>query len=257
MSFLSVELVARLDAAGVHWAARGIGPLAMPLQQGHAPGDWPQAFAAALADMPRGRLRRFDRIAVWLGFPHAQYAVLPWQAFRHPADCEALAQALFDEWLEGAGGERCIAVADTPYGATRLAVAVEAGLLQGLREQLRDVGLRMVRCQPLLLVALAQFSGRLRSDCAFALNEPQALTCIHRRDGQWTAVASLHSAPGTGIRQRLAAAEALLGEAPPPALVTATDPALAPADGDVGAGQWLGITQPWGRDRGLREPVWA
>lgn len=247
MSSLSIELVARLDADGVHWAARGIGRRAMSLQQGHAPGDWPQAFAAALAAMPRGRLRRLDRIAVWLGFPHVQYAVLPWQAFRHPTDCEALAQALFDEWLEGAGGERCVAVSDAPFGAPRLAVAVEAQLLDGLRERLQDDGLRMAQCLPLLEVALARFAARLLPDCAFALNEPQALTCIHRRGGQWSAVASLHSGPGTGIRERLAAAEALLGEAPPTTLVAATDAALAPPAGGDGE-QWLGIVQPWARD---------
>lgn len=243
MSSLSVELNARLDAGGVHWAARGAA-----VAQGHAPGDWPEALAAALAAMPRGRLRRLDRITVWLGFPHVHYAVLPWQSFRHPADCEALAQALFDEWLEGAGGELSIAVADAPYGMPRLAVAVEAALLQGLRTLLHDEGLHLAQCRPLLVVALARFAHRLRPNCTFALNEPQALTCIHRRGGQWTAVGSLPSAPGTGFHARLAALGALLGEAPPLTLVAATDAALAPPDGDGRACHWLGIVQPWGTD---------
>lgn len=249
MSSLSVEVIARLDDSGVHWAARGLAPRRGAVLQGHAPGGWAEACAAALAAMPRGRLRRFDRIAVWLGFPYVHYAVLPWQPFRDPADCEALAQALFDEWLEGAGGERCVAVADAPYGAPRLAVAVEAALLQGLQALLHDDGLRRVQCQPLLLVALVQFARRLRPDCAFALSEPQALTCIHRRGGQWSAVCSLGSSPGAAVEARLGAAGALLGEAPAPTLVAGTEAPLAPAaDGESHAWQWLGLVRPWGFD---------
>ena len=99
------------------------------------------ACASLLEQAPRGRLRYFDRATVLLGFPHVQYAMLPWQdGLFSQADWRGFARATVSQQTGLDPLAWQVQVAEAGFGQARLAVASPLELLGDLPRPVQSQG---------------------------------------------------------------------------------------------------------------------
>jgi hypothetical protein len=130
--------------------------------------------------------------SVVLSSRFVRYGQLPWtEGVFAEEDRQALAAGCFravhgeavDHWRVAVGAPR--------YGCDNLAVAVDAALLDGLREILARRRLRLVAVRPHLTAAFDRWRSQLLADDGgFVLVEPGCITTLFRRGGQWAEVAN-------------------------------------------------------------------
>lgn len=143
-----------------------------------------------------------------------RYAVVPWSDHILGADEEtALASACLDGLYGASDSAWDIKVASAPYGAPRLACAVDAALLSELRMVCARHALRLRLIQPHFVWAVNRLPGsRLRSHCALMVATEGAHAVIaSMARGQWCSVRAMHLPwPGIEAIQAVADREQLL-----------------------------------------------
>lgn len=194
MSSLCIEHVVLLQSTGATWAARPRWKTGTTWR-GHQDGDPLGACATLLEQVPRGRLRYLDRVTVLLGFPHAHYWMLPWQAGLYSqADWQGYARASFNQQTGLDPLPWQVQVASAGFGHSRLAVATPLDLLEDLRTLFKLKAMPLDTCAPLLTAALQHYAKQLPGDCVLAVPETSALGCVHAARGSQSGLLDPHRA---------------------------------------------------------------
>lgn len=201
---------------------------------------------------PRGGMRDDDTLTVLLAYPYVRHAVLPWDSgLTTAADWQAHANAIFDAQY---GGYDCdalsqqIVIDPAPDGHARLAMAVDAAMMQGLHTLARAHNLRLVSCRSLLMAAVHRHRDHLVDDCVLSLPQQDAFECLYRKQGLWQTVRRVPAVQDAALGQ-----VALQKENVAPLL------AMMPFTGNprqrqenAPATRWLGAAHPWLEERGNR-----
>jgi hypothetical protein len=238
VSSLCIEHVVLLQSTGATWAARPRWKTGTTWR-GHQDGDPLGACATLLEQVPKGRLRYLDRVTVLLGFPHAHYWMLPWQAGLYSqADWQGYARASFNQQTGLDPLPWQVQVASAGFGHSRLAVATPLDLLEDLRTLFKLKAMPLDTCAPLLTAALQHYAKQLPGDCVLAVPETSALGCVYMQHGAVSQVCLIHTAPDSLLSDNLFTAN-LLVEQHAPATFVATHRPIAPPE------HWLGPPHPW------------
>jgi len=197
------------------------------------------ACASLLEQAPRGRLRYFDRATVLLGFPHVQYAMLPWQdGLFSQADWRGFARATVSQQTGLDPLAWQVQVAEAGFGQARLAVASPLELLGDLRALFNLKGLSLAACLPLLTHTLAHYRPQLPDECVLAVPENDALGCLYLQQGQVSQVCLMQTAAEANLRDSLDAMQLLMEQPDTRTFVATPKPVSPPA-------HWLGLPHPW------------
>ena len=204
------------------------------------------AFEHAL----RGRIRQLDSLTVLLGYPYVRHIVLPWQGgLSNTADWQEYARAMFDDQFGGdqASAHWQIVIDPTGFEQPRLAAAIDAALLDGLRTLAQLHKLRLISCLSLLAAAVKRHKRMLEDDCVLGLPQPGALECLFRQRGQWQAVCGMRTLPEDTLLDGMAVAAAVSNAVlSPPLLLASGTTADLPRAREAGmAFIHLGAAHPW------------
>lgn len=155
--------------------------------------------------------------SVVLSSQFVRYVRVPWTTgVFTEEDRQALAAGCFRA-VYGEAVEGWRIVVDAPrYACDNLAAAIDAALVDGLREILARRHLRLTAVRPYLAAAFNRWQPRLEAgDGGFVLVEPGCVTSLFRRRGQWVEVANRRCRdPGEAaeIIRQCVDAERILGE---------------------------------------------
>lgn len=203
------------------------------------------ACAALLDEVPRAALPYLDRATLVLGHPHVQYLMLPWQENLYsPADWKSFAAALFSQQSSLDPEQWHIEIDHTPFGAQRLAVALNKTLLDDLRALFKAKRFQLQRCMPLLTFALQQYWHDVPPDAVFAVPQGNALSCGFVHQGRLAQVCALDVQPGAPLNESLIAVDILAGDRGQQTLVVAANDSFLQQP-TAQAWRWLGPLHPW------------
>jgi hypothetical protein len=132
------------------------------------------------------------RMHVELSDHYARYALLPWsENLLTDSERIAFARLQFSEVFGALSEGWTIAADQQPAGEPSFACAVDASLLEALRELCRQRGMRLAAVQPCLAARLNRHRASLRqARFCVASVEPGRLTLAFRDGGGWQAVRS-------------------------------------------------------------------
>jgi hypothetical protein len=154
---------------------------------------WQQALTAIsswLAELkPRGM-----RITATLSAELAPLHLLPWRDDAISAEQQALLASTHFRRIHGESiGHRKIIAQPSGYGQPWLACAMDEELLQALTGQLH--GAKLVSVQPLPVSLFNALHARLTAPaCWLLVPEPDCITALHIRKGQWNLLQTLPAA---------------------------------------------------------------
>lgn len=151
---------------------------------------WARAVAAFTEAL---KTHRKGDLVIVLSSHFARYALLPWSArLSDPHEDHALARILFEETHGDAARGWEIRVSDAPFGAPRVASAVDRELLSALDRVIAQAGLRPASVQPYLMAAFNLWRKSLpEEECLFLAAEPGRVSLCWIDGGKWRAVRSL------------------------------------------------------------------
>jgi hypothetical protein len=179
--------------------------------------DWRGGLAALearLAARPARRLR------VVLSNHFARFLALPWDAtLNRAAERQAYAQHHFSQVYGTRAAEWCFAIDRLGQGPVRLAAAIDAALLQSVRELARKRRFALAGAQPLLIDAFNRARRTLKHGVFFfAVLEPGRAALLLVRNGAAERVASRRCDDGEQELERMVAAESAAAglDSPPP-----------------------------------------
>ncbi|ARL38902.1 hypothetical protein BOC49_21765 (plasmid) [Burkholderia pseudomallei] len=126
------------------------------------------------------------------------------------------------------------------FGRARLAFALRHDILGACMDASRAAGWQVVSCRDVLSAALQMNLPSMRErDFRFALLQPGVVTCLFRRDGEWTDVVSLPYRAGQRIEDLIGAAALMSGQ--PPTKLNYAAALDVTGSSDAGEGVvWLG-----------------
>ncbi|CAB3713348.1 hypothetical protein [Achromobacter piechaudii] len=210
------------------------------LRYGHG-GAPAEAVAALLNACAVVRPRARNRVHVWLGYPWAQCALLPWQPGLPGGDSHwaGYAMALLRE--RGVTMQMRVRLGPARHGHARLGVAADAALLQALEDKLAEHKWTMATCSDLLSASLQRYHRLARTEGAcLVLAEAGAVTCLWPSAHGWEDMITLQLAAGQSHADAVACAQALCNRPVVPecawtSTLSAADLAL-PAEA-----RWLGF----------------
>jgi hypothetical protein len=208
------------------------------------------AAAHAFEHALRGRIRRLDSLTVLLAYPYVRHIVLPWQGgLSSSADWQEYARAMFDDQFGGdqASTHWQIVIDPAGFEQPRLAAAIDAALLDGLRILARLHKLRLTSCLSLLAAAVKRYKHMLQDDCVLGLPQPGVLECLFRQQGRWQGVCGMRTLPEGALLDGMAVAAAISNAMLSPPLLlasgaTADLPRVREADASF---VHLGAAHPW------------
>ncbi|WP_269532476.1 hypothetical protein [Chitinimonas sp. BJYL2] len=212
----------------------------LPLAQLGVSETGPAAAASALlAATPRGRWRA--GVELVLGSPWVRYQLLPWQEGVHTdAEWADYARALMRPQFGTATDGWRVRVADAPYGAVRLAAAVDESLCVSLAEAVVARGQKLASIEPALMQVYNRHRRTLRhTEFALLVLEDSLLTCAVASAGDWRGVVSLPLAGDLAATLRQAGGLLSIGMPEISYLAATRRPAQLPAQC-----QWLGPIAP-------------
>jgi hypothetical protein len=153
-----------------------------------------QALQAALPD----RAGRPHHVRVILSSHLVRYTLVPWSdALSDAAEEEAYARHCFERVHGEAAAQWELRVSADCAGAPMLASAVDAQLLNALRDGFAAAGVRLDSIQPRLMAVCNDYRRRLQGRHAWlALLEPGRLCLALRQQGGWARVRSMRIGPG-------------------------------------------------------------
>lgn len=183
------------------------------------------------------------KVGVVLSAELAPLQLLPWRDDAGSAEQQSLIAAAQFRRIHGeAAAHSEIRVFPTGFGQPWLAGAIDPKLLAAITEQLRGISAAVTSIAPLPVTLFNTLRGRLRDPSGWLLvTEPQRLTALHWREGQWRLLRILPglSLQGEPLRELLQRETRLAGLADLPARIYLTQPMAnpLPADGvNLGAG---------------------
>jgi hypothetical protein len=153
---------------------------------------WQQPLAAVtswLAELsPKGA-----RVGVVLSAELAPLQLLPWRDDITGAEQQSLlASAHFRQIYGGVAEHWKILAQPSGYGKPWLASATDEHLLKALAEQVHATGARLASITPLTMSLFNVIHARLSAPaCWLLVPEPQRLTALHFREGQWSLLQNL------------------------------------------------------------------
>lgn len=134
--------------------------------------------------------KRGSRVTAVVSSHHARYALLPWS--RHLSggpEWEAFARHRFTETHGAQAKDWEIRVSPAPGSSPRVACALDAELLSGLRTALDSVGAKLVSVQPALMHAFNSHRRRIGNGPAWLVApEDGRLTIALIANGLWRLV---------------------------------------------------------------------
>jgi hypothetical protein len=208
---------------------------------------WTGALAALAAqlhgmaggsDKLRANLRANLRVILSNSF--VRYAIVPWQAGLHGgAEDAAYVRHYFAQVFGSAADGWDVCVSAAPAGHPRLASAIDAALLAGLRDLCASARIRLKAVKPQLATTFNSYRNSVGESGWFVMAEPGCL-CIGLFDrGRWLSVQTVRA--GAAWQQELPAllerAACLAGPACAADQVFLWAPALA-AGSSVAAGRF-------------------
>ena len=224
---LRERLVVGLTPAGVQFTrySRGLRPRVTDRATTPCPETEAEPWRAALATLARELPRHAGArpaCEVVLSNHFVRYQVLPWRPeLGGREEREALAQAQYRSVYGAAAQQWAVRLADTPFGGTTLACAVDRALVEELGGLLKSAGVRPTVVEPYLAAAFNRWRRKLKAPPFWlALLEPGRLWVGLMGAAGWSNV----SARRIGA-DALAEARAVLAQE---ATVNATDGAPAP-----------------------------
>jgi hypothetical protein len=121
-----------------------------------------------------------------------QYVLLPWRAeVSRPSELAAYAGILFDETFGSEAGGREILIGRERSGSPRIAAAIDATLLHGLRNAVASSKLKLVSIQPYLSAAFDRMRRTVGGrDFLFVLAEPARSCVVVASGGRWRSLRS-------------------------------------------------------------------
>lgn len=164
----------------------------IPCQAASEGPPWARSVAAFAEALKTRKAWKGDLVVV-LSNHFARYALLPWSIrLSDPHEERALARILFEETHGDAARNWEIRVSDEPFGAPRVASAVDRELLSALDRLAAEAGLRPASVQPYLMVAFNLWRKSFPDgECLFLAAEPGRLSLCWIDGGKWRAVRSL------------------------------------------------------------------
>jgi hypothetical protein len=150
----------------------------------------PQAALAALRELlAQPGLGRGD-LTLLLSNHFVQYLLVPWRAeVGQPAELAAFAAICFDETFGSEAGGRVLLSAGEPAPGARLAAALDAGWLAGLRSAAAASPLRLVSIQPYLAAVFNRLRGALPARDFLLLVAEPSRSCLLLAGGDgWRSV---------------------------------------------------------------------
>jgi hypothetical protein len=218
------------------------------------------ALAGQLHRMPGGRDKPRANLRVILSNRFVRYAIVPWQAGLHGAAEDAAYVRHHVAQMFGSaadGWDVCVSAA--PAGHPRLASAIDAPLLAGLRELCAPAGIRLKAVWPQLSATFNCYRNRFGGSGWFVMADPGCLCIGLFEAGRWRSIQTARTVEtGTGWQQELTAllerAACLAGPACAADRVFLWAPELAVGTG-VAAGRFrieLLARQPAGADAWYR-----
>lgn len=184
----------------------------LPAVAGNDDEGWRGAVQALQAALPAHAGRS---VRVILSNRLVRYALVPWSAaLSDAAEEAAFARHCFERVHGEAAAQWELRVSAGGDGAPMLASAVDARLLDALREAFAGAGVRLDSIQPRLMAVCNEYRRRLHGRHAWlALLEPGSLCLALLQQGRWARVRSLRIGPGwRGELALLLAREAYLGD---------------------------------------------
>lgn len=211
----------------------------LPAVAGNDDEAWRGAVQALQAALP-AHAGRPAHVRVILSNRLVRYALVPWSdALSDAAEETAFARHCFERVHGEASAQWDLRVSAGGDGAPMLASAVDARLLNALREAFAAAGVRLDSIQPSLMAVYNDHRRRLQGRYAWlALLEPGQLCLALLQHGRWMRVRSMRIGPGWRVELALLLArEAYLA-----------DPAAAASDVFLWA-SGLGEVKPPETDR--------
>lgn len=150
--------------------------------------DWPARFEVIAECLRRHALQKVD-LRVMVGDSLVRYAIVPWQRGRQQATAElSLARACFEHRYGGMADWE-LRVDGRVFGGGRLASALRADWLGGLRSLCERFDLR---CRAVLPAPLVVWNALLaptqEENLIYAFASPEQVFFLTRRTGAWAAV---------------------------------------------------------------------
>lgn len=186
----------------------------LPAVAGNDGEAWRGAVQALQAALP-AHAGRPAQVRVILSNRLVRYALVPWSAaLSDAAEEAAFARHCFERVHGEAAAQWELRVSAGGDGAPMLASAVDARLLDALREVFAGAGVRLDSIQPRLMAVCNEYRRRLQGRHAWlALLEPGSLCLALLQQGRWVRVRSLRIGPGWRVELALLLArEAYLGD---------------------------------------------
>ena len=157
-----------------------------------AGGKAAQVTCDALEELLAGTSLSRGDLTVVLASDLVRFRLVPWRdEIASTAELEAYARICFEEAYGTEGGDWLLRISREVGGPSRLAAAVERGLIERLELIAGKAGLRLQSVQPYLMAAFNRFADDFRkSDFMFVVAEPSRNTVLVARGGNWVAVRS-------------------------------------------------------------------
>lgn len=153
---------------------------------------WQQPLAAATSWLAELSPRN-THVGVLLSAELAPLQLLPWRDDVVGTEQQSLLASAHFRQIHGGVAEHWKVLAQpSGYGKPWLASATDEHLLKALTEQLRATGARLASVTPLTISLFNALHARLvESACWLLVPEPQRLTALHLREGQWSLLQTL------------------------------------------------------------------
>lgn len=174
---------------------------------------------AALADGLQALPTRRASATLVLSNRFARFALLPWAAAAQgEAEAHALAAACFES-LYGDMTGWVFSFDDGAYGSPKLACAIEASFLEGLKGAFDARGVSCPRVEPYFVTCWNRWRNAVKAgDALFAVTESGATVIATLQAGQWHSVRTQSGSPDwTGLSGMMSRESLLQGFAEPPA----------------------------------------
>lgn len=191
----------RLTLRGVRTTVRNE---RLPAVAGNDAADWRGAVQALQTALP-DHAGRPAHVRVTLSSRLVRYALVPWNdALSDAAEEAAFARHFFERVHGEAAAQWEMRVSADRAGAPMLACAVDAQLLNALREAFAAAGVRLDSIQPSLMAVYNDYRRRLQGRHAWlALLEPGKLCLALLQQGRWVRIRSLRIGPGWRVELAL------------------------------------------------------
>jgi hypothetical protein len=158
----------------------------------HDEAAWAKVLAGLEALLSTMEGEKIDAV-VTLSNHFVRYALVPWnEQINDPGEEQAFIRLCFTQ-IYGADAKLwALRASPAGYGETRVACAIDQGLLEGVERVAAAHGVRLVSLQPYLMSMFNQWCGELQGSSAwFVVAEPGRLCISQLQQARWHTVRTI------------------------------------------------------------------